>query len=459
MLATLAGSATADAPTRRELASANVTRAELLAQAIRLDELFLALAPDDPTADEASLALLGFQIDRQDYAAVVPLAKRFAALYPRSQYLDSFQYAEALAQFHLGQHDRAIAVAETIAKAVYKDAEGVDQPSLNKWQAVYILGQIHDARREAAKAVGYYKQVADRFTDAADAMASLTRKELAVPEVSGMGPARVSRVNPGGRGEAVTSGAIEPADDAKPGVTLTYRNIAEVEVKVYPADLMRLYLDHGDLDVEGVDLAGITPRHEAKIQLGDGEDFAVKTKRIDLPLDGEGAYLVMIRGESLYASGIVLVAPLALEVLEDGAGGRARITVRDPKTQAFVTGATVRVKGSGDEEFTSGETDLRGVYTIEAVKGNVTAVVRKGTGRYAFYQAETSMTAPPPPPPTEKDPAAGEKGKAPEPAPAKPSLDQNLKIQNETNRARQMDRLEKRHGQGTQGGAGMGGFR
>ena len=36
--------------------------------------------------------------------------------------------------------------------ATYKDADGVDQPSPNKWQALYILGQIYDARRQPAKA-------------------------------------------------------------------------------------------------------------------------------------------------------------------------------------------------------------------------------------------------------------------------------------------------------------------
>jgi hypothetical protein len=42
-------------------------------------------------------------------------------------------------------------VAEAIAQATYKDADGVEQPSPNKWQALYILGQIHDARRQPAR--------------------------------------------------------------------------------------------------------------------------------------------------------------------------------------------------------------------------------------------------------------------------------------------------------------------
>ena len=65
-------------------------------------------------------------------------------------------------------------VAKSIAEATYKDASGVEQPSPNKWQAVYILGQIFDARRDPAKALVYYKQVAERFTDAALAVADMT---------------------------------------------------------------------------------------------------------------------------------------------------------------------------------------------------------------------------------------------------------------------------------------------
>ena len=84
-------------------------------------------------------------------------------------------------------------MAETIAKATYKDAAGADQPSPNKWQAVYILGQIYDARRQPGKALEYYQQVADRFTDAAGAIKSYTRKDLKVPEVTVIRPERGRR--------------------------------------------------------------------------------------------------------------------------------------------------------------------------------------------------------------------------------------------------------------------------
>ncbi len=166
LLAVSAGKAIADPALRKELADAGVTRSELILQAIRLDQVLLSQSPRNPLADEISLALVGDFLELEDYAAVVRLAARFAGLYPKSKFLDSFQYSEALGEFHLGHYDRAIEVADRITKATYKDDNGVDQPSPNKWQATYILGQIYDARRQPAKAVEYYKLVADRFSAA-----------------------------------------------------------------------------------------------------------------------------------------------------------------------------------------------------------------------------------------------------------------------------------------------------
>ncbi|MEO6808597.1 MAG: MG2 domain-containing protein, partial [Isosphaeraceae bacterium] len=242
VLASLATRAVNDPGLRRELLDAGVSRDDLLTQEVRLIQAFLTLSPKSPLADEASLALTGAFLEREDYESVVTLSKRFAGLYPKSTFLDSFQYSEALGLFHLGQYDRAINVAEAIAKATYKDASGVDQPSPNKWQALYILGQIYDARRRPSQAVAYYKRVADRFTDAADAVRDLTRKALTLPEVSVLRPTETPK--PGGVGlrSMPFEQAVAPLNTAKSKVELAYRNIAEADVKVYPVDLMRLYL-------------------------------------------------------------------------------------------------------------------------------------------------------------------------------------------------------------------------
>ena len=147
-----------------------------------------------------------------------------------------------------------------------KDADGVEQPSPNKWQAIYILGQIYDARRQPAKALEVLRQVAERFTDAAGAIKSFTRKDLKLPEVTVVRPRgrpKVAAAEPAPRRSARRG---QPGDEPdrevrdKPEVKLDYRNIAEADVKVYPVDLMRLYLTRRNLDqIAGIDLAGITP--------------------------------------------------------------------------------------------------------------------------------------------------------------------------------------------------------
>jgi tetratricopeptide (TPR) repeat protein len=397
-------------------------------------QVVLVQSPRNPMVDEASLALLGAYLELEDFDSVVKLAPRFAKLYPNSTFLDSFQYSEALGQFSLGQYDRAIEVAQAISKATYKDANNLDQPSPNKWQALYILGQIYDARKQPAQAVDFYKQVADRFADAAGAVKALTRKDLKLPEVS--------LVRPSG---------VAPADVARPGVSLDYRNIADVDVKVYPVDLMRLYLTRRNLDgIAGIDLAGITPTVEQAIKLGDGADFDEKARALELPLSKEGAYLVMARGENLYASGIVLVTPLELEVLEEPESGRVRVVVRDSKTKDPVAKVQVKVIGTNNPTFFTGQTDLRGVYVAEGVNGQVTAVARKGTAQYAFYRGKTNVGSRQP---VHLQDKAGQSNQAVSDLPrAKPgadkqdeSLDNNLKMQNTINQSRQLDRIQNRY--------------
>jgi alpha-2-macroglobulin len=446
---------------RRELAAAGVTRSELLLQSIRLIQVFLSQSPKNPVADEASLALLGAFTDLEDYQAVDRLAARFATLYPASTYQDSFQFSEALANFHLGHYDRAIEVAETIARATYKDAAGAPVPSPNKWQALYILGQIHDARRQPGKALDYYRQVADRFSDAASAIQSYTRKELKVPEVSIVRsdnlPAIAGAPVPQGLRaiDVAAAGGQRPEPTSKPGIGLDYRNIGQVDVKVYPVDLMQLYLTRRNLNgIAAIDLAGVTPLVEKTVALGDGADYDDRSKSIDLALTKEGAYLTMIRGDNLYASGIVLVTPMEMEVVEEAANSRVRFTVRDARTRDYLPKVQVKVIGSDTPQFISGESDLRGVFVAEGLRGKVTAVARKGNSQYAFFRGTTYIG---------EELVVGRGSITPAQKPAQPeqSLDTNLKMQNSANSIKQIERLQQRYAQPADKskGAAAGGFR
>ena len=326
------------------------------------------------------------------------------------------------------------------------------------------------------KALEYYRQVADRFTDAASAIQFYTRKDLKVPEVSVVRPQAkpaVARAGDPARPDAaadqggfravgVQSGAVAQDPLARPGIKLEYRNIAKAEVTVYPVDLMQLYLTRRNLNaIAGIDLAGITPLVEKSVALGDGSDYDDRSRMIDLPLVKEGAYLVMIRGDNLYASGIVLVSPLELEVLEEPASGRVRVTVRDARSKDVLPKVQVKVIGSGNPQFFSGETDLRGVFVAEGVQGQVTAVVRKETTEYAFYRG-TSYVGQPPQPATLPPPRRWRRRQNASAPAMNQALDANLKMQNSSNNLRQIQRLQERYQRvepEKAPGAAAGGFR
>ena len=445
VLTDLANKVDSDASLRAKLTVANLARPELLLQSIRLIQTTLALNPKTPLADEASLALLGNELELENYEAVTKLAPRYAKLYPKSSFLDSFQYADALGRFQLGQFDQAIEVADKIAKATYPDANGVEQPSPNKWQALYILGQIYDARRQPAKAIEFYKQVTDRFADAADAVSALGHKALKLPEVTILRPASI------GIGAAVNLNPRLAKTDGD--LILSYRNLTEVDLKVYPVDLMRLYLTRRNLDgIAGIDLAGITPLHESTVKLADGLTFQDATKKLDLPLTKEGAYLVMVRGGDLYASGIVLVSPLELEVTEEAQAGRVRVVVRDAQSENFMAKVQVKVIGSNNQAFTDNRTDLRGVAVAEGINGQVTAVARKGTDQYAFYRGTQTIGTTQP---ATTEPVNAPQSQVGKPQGANPSLQdslmQNLYQMNNQNQLKGIDRLQNRFNEGRKG--------
>ena len=433
VLGRLAGSAPDDPVLRRELAAAGATRPDLLRQSLRLIDVVLTQSPRNPLADEASLALVGIHLELGDFEAVARLARRFADLYPASPFLDGFQYAEALGLFHLGRYDRAVAVAGALASASYKDADGAEQPSPNRWQALAILAQIADARRRPAEALTYYRRVADRFADAADAVEALTRRVLRLPDVTVVRP---------------------PAPGAKAGaaVPLTHRRIAAADVKVYPVDLMRIDLARRDLGaIAGVDLAGIRPRFQARVAPGPPDAFEERVTPLDLPLADEGAYLVLIRGGELYASGVVLVSPLDLEVTRPAGGDRVRILVRDARTGAGVPDALVQVTGPGVDAPLVGRTDLRGVFTAEGLDGPLTVVARRGASGYAFHRDAGSTPTP------------GEPRRPPAPRPSSP-IGAGFDEATRASRDRQIDRLQRRQqapagGLGGLGGMMGGGFR
>jgi hypothetical protein len=163
-------------------------------------------------------------------------------------------------------------------------------------------------------------------------------------------------------------------------------------VKVYRIDLMKFGLMQRNLDrITAINLAGIKPYHELTLQLGDGKDYKDREKPMTLPLKEEGAYLVVCRGENLYSSGLVLISPFALEVQEDAVSGRVRVTVKNAVTEQYAGEVHVKTIGSANEQFVSGETDLRGLFIADAILGTTTVIAKKDPNLYAFYRGETVL--------------------------------------------------------------------
>lgn len=322
---------------------------------------FLALYPTDPLADDAGFSLCNAMLDLKDYPRVVALSREFAKLHADSGFAPGFQYMTALGLFWQNQYGEALAAARVVADGESKDRDF----------ARYILGQIYHAESKPAEAITWYDKVKQLYPDAAEAIAYFEKKSIGMEEVTVV----------------------------KPGVpvslTLKYRNVKEAFVQVYRVDLMKLYLQQKNLSaITSVQLAGIKPESEQTIALGDGKDYVEKERVIPLALKDEAAYLVICRGDDLFTSGMVLITPLKIEVQEEVASGRLRANVLDTVQGGYRPEVHVKAIGSADSEFRSGETDLRGIFIADNLRGKSTVIAREGNSRYAFFRGDTWLGTP-----------------------------------------------------------------
>ncbi len=304
-----------------ELTRAGLTRVDLIAASIKMLDHFVAIWPNDPAADQAAFSSISAFLDLEKYQAAIDRSRRAVARYPESTLADSFWYVIGYSQYELGQSDEALKTCRKVAEMLHKDPRtGELVPAENKWQAVYITGQIFHSLGKPAQALAEYEQVKDKFPDAREAIDFFVHRRLSLPEVATLRP------------------------NEAPKVTLTYRNIPRVDLKVYRVDLLKFGLLQRNLaKITAINLAGIRPYHELSLDLGDGKDYRDRERSVALPLKEEGAYLLVCRGGDDYASGLVLVSPLDLTVQEDAASGRVRVTAKDVVADHYVS----KVAGQG----------------------------------------------------------------------------------------------------------------
>ncbi len=337
-------------------ADAAPTRISMLVSAIEMLDTFLSLYPENPLRDDAAFSMTSAFLDLKDYESVVQLSKRYAEKFADSTFGTSFQYMEALGWFWQRAYQPAIDSATVVATGDSRDRDF----------ARYMLGQIYHAQGKPAEAIDWYEDVRTQYADAAQAIEHFQHKSLTLPEVS----------------------LFKPGEDV--AIALEYRNIADASLQVYKVDLMKLYLREKNLsNITEVNLAGISPQHLESFSLGDGKDYQDRMRTAQLELNDEGAYLVICRGDDLFASGLVLITPLEIDVDEDPVSGRVRVNVVDAVDSLRPADVHVKVVGSENAAFESGDTDLRGIFVADGIQGTVTAIARDADARYAFYRGET----------------------------------------------------------------------
>lgn len=380
-----------DGSANQKLTEAGLSRVDLIASALHMLDQFVATWPTDPAADQASFSIANTLLDLGRYAEVIQRCTDFAERYPRSKMLDSFWYVIGYSQFASGQHDAALAMCKKVAEwKQIEPATMAETVAVNHWQAIYIMGQVFHSLGKPSEAIAEYDRVKDRFPDAKEAIDFFLRKSLSLPEATTVKPGQVAKL------------------------PLRFRNVTSISVKVYRIDLLKFGLLNRDLSrITAINLAGIRPYHHLTVKLGDGKDYRDREQELELPLKEEGAYLVVCQGDNLYTSGLALVSPLILEVQEDATSGRVRVTVKNSVTEQFANAVGVKAIGSHNDQFQSGQTDLRGIFVVDGIQGTSTVIAKSNANRYAFFRGKTVLGKIPQPnseekPKAEATPASGE---------------------------------------------------
>ncbi|MDF1842279.1 MAG: tetratricopeptide repeat protein [Rubripirellula sp.] len=352
-----------------KLKAAGLTRVHMIDSAIQMLDHFVTAWPEDPAADQASFALATALIDLEQFDTAIERCNQYADRYPDSRLIDSYWYITGYSHFELGNPDEALAMCRQVAEARFKvPATGGTRVADNRWEATYIMGQIYHSLGQATQAIAEYTKVKERFADAAEAILFFKRKDISLEEVTTIRP------------------------DEPKQIELSFRNVRQAAIKVYRIDLLKFGLMQRNLDrITAINLAGIKPYHEQTVSLGNGNDFRDREHRLELPLQEQGAYLIVCRGDNLYASGLVLVSPLSLLVQQDSDSGRVRVSVKDEADDSFVRDVHIKVIGSANDDFVSGDTDLRGLMIADDIRGNCTVIAAGQDDQYAFFRGYTSL--------------------------------------------------------------------
>ncbi|MGC9328933.1 MAG: tetratricopeptide repeat protein, partial [Candidatus Hinthialibacter sp.] len=273
----------------------------LLSEAVGMINSFLALYPNNPMADEAGYTLINLWLDQRNFAHVSELAGSFARRYPKSLYLDSFDYLCAYALFQLERYDEALQLAKKVSETEYPAPGGGMRKSEEVNASILMAGKILHAAGNLDQALEEYNRVKESFGDAGKSIEFLTQKGLKVDDLS----------------------IFRMSDTAS--VSIEYKNLDQIELRIYQVDLMTFYLTERNLEgMTGIDLAGITPAIQKTYDVKDEKRFVWNEIQCGLSLPDPGAYLAVASGGGLQSSSMILRSDLEIEVQEDAEQGLVR---------------------------------------------------------------------------------------------------------------------------------------
>lgn len=342
-----------------------LTRDELLAESAAAFEHVLAWFPAHEENDRVMLSLCSAYLEAGKFDLADFTARAAAARFPKSRYLDTFDYTQAFSLFAQKKFPEALKILDRLETFDY-GAKSDAGTAVLRTQAVLMKAQIYHAMGEMDKAIENYKKVKDKSPDAARSIAFLEREAISVPDVT-------------------TSPLAKPAE-----LDLEYAGVAEAHVRAYKVDLTMLALRRKNLvDASSVEVAGIKPVFEKTFKLDHPNARRREKQTLTLELKEPGAYLVGVKAGDFFASGIVLRSNLSMAVQEE-ISGNVRVNISDVATGGFAEGVKVTIFGTDDQKIASDKTDLRGIWETAGVRG-LAVVVAEKDGHVAMYRGQAMI--------------------------------------------------------------------
>ncbi|GIW72698.1 MAG: hypothetical protein KatS3mg102_2240 [Planctomycetota bacterium] len=336
-------------------------RPRMLLEAVRALREFIAFHPDSRWCDDAQLYVVRALAGMEQWELLAREAAALVRRYPDSAHVEEALYLRTLAHFRAGAYEQALVAGRELLAYQRPDARGRPQPSRHRHEVELLFAQIHHLRGELEQAVEYYRRVADRFADARDSLQFLTERRLELPPLV---------VGPPGK-------AVLPVQS---------KNLEQIELKIYPVDLLLLLSKERDLaQAARVDLTGIAPRQTLALRLP-AAPYRLVAAQLELPPLERGAYLVVARaeaeGETLHRSALWILSELELRVQQ--LGDRMRVYLSWRRDGRPASGALVTVTDRGGL-VARGRTDARGIFEAPGARPTA-SVVAEHEGHLALYR-------------------------------------------------------------------------